>query len=576
VTSNAISVPSDAPSLWRDPILVLPLVVAAGLAVGWAGLHAGVSGGRVAADLAVSWLFVTASVVALPRAYWRRTQILFAVAGLALLAADLQWSGVAGLWTVGLLLEWVWLAVVVHLVLTFPDGRPWSRVALATIGVGYLAAAVGGLAAAVVETDGRDALSVLASQRAADTIGRVRAGIGCAVAISVLVLVLWRLSSISRPARRAQAPMLAGAALAFPLMAVSLTGLALSDRDPTTAVDTVARAMMGLIPLGFLAGIAGSRLRGTQAGGLIVQLRSEGALTLRERLARTLGDPTLELAYRLRDGSYVDDSGRTVLLPDDPARVVTQLRAGDEVLAALVHDPALLDEPALVESVRASTELVLENERLAAEVRVQLAQVRASRARLVAATDEERRRIERDLHDGAQQRLVGLCVALGLAAGHTTGAAKQSLLRAQDDLEEAIAELRALARGIHPTILREEGLSAAIDGLARRAPLAVRVQGSIDTRLDPAVELAAYFVVCEALTNVTKHSHASAATVEIAHADGSLSLAVSDNGRGGAQTATGGGLAGLRDRIEALDGWLRTESAADGGTTVRAEIPCAS
>ena len=150
-------------------------------------------------------------------------------------------------------------------------------------------------------------------------------------------------------------------------------------------------------------------------------------------------------------------------MPDGPGRAVTLLSAGDEVLAALVHDPVLLDEPALVESVRATAGLVLENERLAAEVRAQLAEVRASRARLVTAGDEERRRIERDLHDGAQQRLVAVCVTLGMAAGRADPALAETLRRAQDDLEEALAELRALARGIHPTLLQEEGLDAALE-----------------------------------------------------------------------------------------------------------------
>ena len=160
---------------------------------------------------------------------------------------------------------------------------------------------------------------------------------------------------------------------------------------------------MVLIPLGFVAAIGWSRLRRTQASDLVVDLRSAGAQTLRDRLARALGDSTLELAYRLADGRYVDESGEPAVVSDVQGRAVTLLSSSDEVLAALVHDPALLDEPALVESVRATAGLVLENERLAAEVRAQLAQVRASRARLVAATDEERRRIERDLHDGAQQ-----------------------------------------------------------------------------------------------------------------------------------------------------------------------------
>jgi len=574
VSSRAAPVPQAQVSVLRDPVLVLPLAVGAGLAVGWEGLHNGISGGRVAVDLSLCWGFVAASLVALQRSRWRRPRLLLAVAGLALLAADLEWFNAPGLWTLGLALEWVWLAVIVQLVLTFPDGRPWSWLANATIVAGYLAAAVGGLASVLVSVDHRDALSILASQSATDTVARARAGLGFAVLLSTLALIGWRLVSLRGATWRAQAPLLVGAALALPLMAVTLAQLTLTNQD--SAVNTIARALTGLIPLGFLAGIAWSRLRRTQANDLVVDLRSSGEVTLRDRLARTLGDPTLELAYRLSDGRYVDESGAAAVVPDRPGRAVTMLTARDEIVAALVHDPALLDEPGLVESVRATAGLVLENERLAAEVRAQLAQVRASRARLVVATDEERRRIERDLHDGAQQRLVAVCVALGTAAGRAQGPTRQAFLSAQDDLEQAIAELRQLARGIHPTLLREEGLDAALDGLAGRTPVPVRVEGSIGVRLAPAVELAAYFVACEALTNVVKHAHANAATVHVAHVGGVLSLSVTDDGDGGAHSAIGGGLAGLRDRVEALDGTLRAENDPAGGTTICAEIPCAS
>ena len=232
----------------------------------------------------------------------------------------------------------------------------------------------------------------------------------------------------------------------------------------------------------------------------------------------------MALSYRLDDGRYVDDSGQPASVPDRPGRAVTLLSAGDEVLAALVHDPVLLDEPALVESVRATAGLVLENERLAAEVRAQLAEVRASRARLVTAGDEERRRIERDLHDGAQQRLVAVCVTLGMAAGRADPTLAETLRRAQDDLEEALAELRALARGIHPTLLQEEGLDAALETMARRTPLPVTIEGAIGSRLPPAIELAAYFLTMEALTNTVKHAGASKAIVHLQQVNGRLAV----------------------------------------------------
>jgi signal transduction histidine kinase len=289
---------------------------------------------------------------------------------------------------------------------------------------------------------------------------------------------------------------------------------------------------------------------------------------------RTLGDPTLDVAYRLEDGRYVDAAGRPIELPQRADRAVTTVIAGGEEIAALIHDPALLDEPALVESVRATAGLVLENERLAAEVRSKLAEVRASRGRIVAAADAERRRIERNLHDGAQQRLVTLSVALGLDASRADTSASDVLSRAQDEVEQAIAELRELARGIHPTLLRDEGLQTAVEALARRTPFPVTVRGTAPDRLPDSVELAAYFVVSEALTNVVKHASASEASVVLERTPGSLRVTVADDGVGGANVTADSGLAGLRDRLEALDATLVIESRPGQGTTVCAEFPC--
>jgi len=297
---------------------------------------------------------------------------------------------------------------------------------------------------------------------------------------------------------------------------------------------------------------------------------------MRERLAQALGDPTLEVAYRLGDGRYVDAAGGLTELPHQADRAVTTVTAGGEEIAALVHDPALLDEPALVESVRATAALVLENERLAAEVRSKLAEVRASRGRIVAAADGERRRIERNLHDGAQQRLVTLSVALGLEAIRANPATADVLVRAQNEVEQAIAELRDLARGIHPTLLRDEGLEAAVEALVRRTPLPVTLRGTVCDRLPDPIELAAYFVVSEALTNVIKHASATGASIVLEREPATLRVAVIDDGVGGAQIQAGSGLAGLRDRLDALEAALSVESEPGEGTTVCAEFPCES
>jgi signal transduction histidine kinase len=571
--SSTPATPSRKASTLRDPVLLAPAIVVAGLGIGWLGVDAGASGVRVAADLALSWALVAASLVALERRRWKRSRALLALAAFTLLASDLQWAGANVLWTLGFLLDTAWVALLVQVVLTFPEGLAWSRAARVAIAGAYLATFGGQLIGAFVLPDSRDVLSVAQQQTVADAVDRVQGTLGAAVALGVLWLLVRRLRVLRGPARRAQAPLLVAAAVAIPPLVLSLAWMTATGEGSAT-IDAIDRWVALLVPLGLVAGLSWSRLRRSEASDLVVELRTDGATSLRERLAKVLGDPTVDVAYRLGDGRHVDAAGRPLELPQGPERAITLVTVQGEEVAALLHDPALLDEPALVEAVRATAGLVLENERLAAEVRAQLAEVRASRTRIVAATDAERRRIERNLHDGAQQRLVTLSLALGIAAGRQDGGGSDVLERARDEVDEAIAELRELARGIHPTLLREEGLLTAVEALARRTPLPVTVEGSAGDRLPDAVELAAYFVVSEALTNVVKHAAASQATVRLERTGGSLRVAVADDGVGGARAAADSGLAGLRDRLEVLDARLIIESRRGEGTSISVEIPC--
>jgi signal transduction histidine kinase len=220
--------------------------------------------------------------------------------------------------------------------------------------------------------------------------------------------------------------------------------------------------------------------------------------------------------------------------------------------------------------------MALENARLQAEVKAQLAQVRASRSRLVAAGDQARRRLERNLHDGAQQRLLTLGLILQMLQNEVDAATGEGVRRLTDEaraeLRAAIEELRDLARGIHPAILTDQGLRPAVDDLALRCPVPVTVGGADPGRLPREVESTAYFVVSEALANVVKHAAAGHATVTLAAADRRLVITVSDDGRGGAEAAEGSGLSGLADRVASLDGRFAVTSDA-AGTCVRAELP---
>jgi signal transduction histidine kinase len=274
---------------------------------------------------------------------------------------------------------------------------------------------------------------------------------------------------------------------------------------------------------------------------------------------------------------YVDAEGRAYELPANGSGcAVTPLQHDGEPVAALVHDRALLDDPGLLESVCAAARMSLENARLHAELQAQLLKVRESRSRIVAAADTERARIERDLHDGAQQRLVALALDLRLAEhGNADEETKVLLRSAVDSLQRAVAELRELAHGVYPALLTQSGLRAALDDLAGRTRGPVVVVDASSQRLPPEVEATAYFVACEALANAVKHSGARLVEITAAIEAPSLLVTIVDDGAGGADPA-GDGLKGLADRVEARGGRFWVDSPVGGGTRITAEIPCAS
>jgi signal transduction histidine kinase len=253
-----------------------------------------------------------------------------------------------------------------------------------------------------------------------------------------------------------------------------------------------------------------------------------------------------------------------------------EVELGDRRMDALVPDPALVEQPELASAAGAATALALENHRLAAELHARVEELRDSRARLIEAREAERRRLERDLHDGAQSRLVALAIKLQLARMQLEPGSQAATLLEESsaELQASLDELRALARGLHPAVLTDRGLAAALRALADRAPVPVEIEGVPPVPLPPAVETAAYFVVTEALTNVAKYAHARSATVTLARAAGELAVEVADDGVGGADAASGSGLRGLTDRVAALCGRLELESPSGGGTRVRARIPC--
>ena len=343
-------------------------------------------------------------------------------------------------------------------------------------------------------------------------------------------------------------------------------------------LNALEPTMVALIPLAFLGGILQiGRLRGP-VGQLVDDLEGvpePGALE--QQIARALEDPTARIYYRIEGTeAFTDAHGGPVDEEWLATQASTPIEHRGTALGVLVHDPGLLAQPELLHSVCAAASLALANERLRAEVQAQLAEVESSRTRIVQAADAERRRIERNLHDGAQQRLVALRLSLRLGAEgvRTRDAASAALLdQSAAELDEAISELRELAQGIHPAILTDEGLTAATEVLLERSKLLADFRNSLPTRPPPSVEAAAYYVVAEALSNIAKHAQASMLRINLEHEEGQLVVNISDNGVGGADMRRGSGLEGLSDRVAAVGGSLEIQSPSGEGTTIRATFP---
>jgi signal transduction histidine kinase len=369
------------------------------------------------------------------------------------------------------------------------------------------------------------------------------------LAALLIALIARKLIGATPRARRLLAPLLLAAAVAA-LRAVTESLVTFFNHPPAITLELFWWQVIGFIavPLVLVDGLLRARLAHAGVGDLIVELERSPSNQLGTALARALRDRSLEIASWLPERSaYVDSSGQVVELPTDGARAVTKLENDGEPLAALIHDPSLLDDPRLLEAAAAAARISLENARLHAEMRAQLEQVRESRARIVTAGDEERRRIERDIHDGAQQRLVALGLQLRAAQRRLGPEADPEVARLLDatvaELQAAVNELRELARGVHPAILTEDGLSAALESLATRAPFPVQLE-TFEERLPAPVEAAAYFVASEALANVAKHAQASKATVTTRELNGTVEVVVEDDGVGGARAEDGTGLRG--------------------------------
>jgi signal transduction histidine kinase len=566
-------------------------VLAAGIALGAFSLAvardgAGNSfgGGSVfagVAELAAGYALLAVGIAAMMR---RRQARLGAI----LVAASFAWflvewnnpaAGSAVVFTIGLVLYAAAAPLVAHAMLAYPDGRVgwWpGRLGLAlgyagsVLVLGLLAAAVFDPASEGCAQCPRNLLLAGGGRRAFGSLNRAGIYLGLTWSLLVILLAAGDLVRATPARRRLAAPVVLAGCAYLGFVAADFAhslhrGFLGNDGLDRPLWLGEAAALCALSLAVIWAWARAWRTRSAMARLVIELAESPPPGGLRDVLAGVLRDPSLQLAYPLAGGRLADARCRAVELTGE----VTPIVRGGQRVALLSHRPGLLAEPALAEEVAATARLALENERLQAEAWSQLEDLRASRARIVQAGDAERRRLVRDLHDGAQQQLVTLSLALRLARTRLGRGLDPALARrldeAEDELRAALADLRELAQGIFPVILAEEGLSAAVEALAEAVPVPLEITALPGERLSSPVEAAAYFVVSEAVRQ------AAASTLKVAAAQCDSRLVVEVQGDSAPAEITD-----MQDRVGALDGSVTVVHGPGGRATIRAEIPCES
>jgi signal transduction histidine kinase len=578
--------------LWATTAIVILAGLGAGSAIVWGGYTtpAGTLAAVLVVTLAVGWSFAGLGIVA-----WRRWST--SLTGPLMIALGLAWfaraiGAVRHPWAfdAGLLVAALYLAVLAHLLVTYPSGRIVTRSQLVVVVGAYLCTAPLNFVAHWLIPSSESCRDcpynlLIVDHRGSGSSGAkqvIYAFVALAIA-AVLVVVVLRWRTATAAGRRSYAPAVIGATGILLVLVVHRLSVLFGVPAPvSTMLNWAVTGVLVLWPLGLVTGLARERLDRSAVADLIVELG--GVLSpggMRPALARVLHDSSLDIVYWLPERSaFVGESGAVVEAPhEDGTRAITILTADGDVVAALIHDPVLAQQPGLVSAVAAAAGLAIQNGRLHAQARAHLAETQASRTRIVAAAGAERRRVERNLHDGAQQRMLNLMLALRLAKVRLNAGAYEkagvAIDAAHTELGLALSELRELARGIHPAVLTQAGLGAAVRALAQRSSVPVLVTNDLGTeRFSEGIEETVYFIVSEALTNVAKHAHATQAVVRISRGHDDVILDVTDDGVGGASPHDGEGLRGLQDRVDAYSGRFHIDSQAGQGTHIMATLPC--
>ncbi len=497
----------------------------------------------VAADLAVGWAFLGGGIAA-----WAGRPD--SAVGRLMVAVGLAWFA-GTMWPA---LEFLHRGPLFHLLATYPTGR---------------------LAARPSNVEGRLRLVVVVAMYALSLTHLAGVpGLALLAGLAFLWIGAEGLVGARGTMRRARfSSSIAG--IAIGLLVVIGSGARLAGASPGLGFLLVYDAVLAATALGLAADLLVGRWSEGILTRVVVDLGDAAqAGTVRDRLARALGDPTLTLGYGVdgRAGSFVDEAGQGAPMPPSEAgRVVSPMVVSGRETGFIAHDAAVLDDPRLVETISAATELAMSNASMQAHVRARVAEVDASRERLVHAADSQRRRLERLLQAGAAIRL-GRVDELLTQIEATGDPARSSLAALREDLAAARVELADFARGVHPAVLTRAGLATALADLVQRMPLNVEV--AVDARrADPLTESTLYFVCSEGLANAAKHAGAKQVSIDLRETGDALRLTITDDGSGGARLTSGGGLRGLADRVEALGGRFTVEGSPGIGSRILVEVP---
>jgi signal transduction histidine kinase len=568
-------------------VLSLATVLVAVVAVVPSNLAAAPVPIRVA-SLTIGVLFIVAGLVGVAQRPQSPVGALLVLVGFLYLIGRLQGADPPVVGLAANLANSVWQGIIFYVTFSFPTGRLRSPVDRVLVLGGFGFTVINNLFVLTTSPNrvapglNPDNPWFLASpQSLVDLIRPVLLYTGYLLIFGGAAWLTRRWLGASGPLRRVLTPVYVSA-MATSLTAVSLratVGIVSPSTDATQMVSVALLFAYGLLPIGFLVGLLRAQSARAAVADLVVELGDlPSPPRLRSALADALHDPTLEvITWSGERNAFVDTDGRIAEVPTaDADRAVTVLGRHGEPSAVLIHDPAVLDDPGLVAAVGTAVRLTLDIEELETQVGRQIEEVRASRARVAAAADGARQKIERDIHDGTQQRLLGVAIGLQGVRGHLDNGstAAEELDDIREQLQAALAELRELAQGVHPAVLTQHGLGAALRALARRSSIPVELDlQHIDARPAAAVEAALYFIASSALSNAQAHARASRVAIRLRPVDDGVQLSILDDGLGGAREGQGTGLTGMRDRAETVGGKLVIDSPRGGPTEITAVIP---